>query len=76
MLQWILHLIHSPPSGLGDRLARRGYTFEITEEGEEEEQGPGLLGWRREQQQYALPGREAPLLLQGKVRACKQGMEG
>jgi hypothetical protein len=41
----------------------------LQEEGEEEEQG--ALGWHpshpHRQQQYALPGREAPMLLQSRV---------
>lgn len=38
---------------------------------EEDEDGPGMLEWhpaRKRHQQYALPGREAPLLLQSRVR--------
>lgn len=44
-----------PPAGLQD---------------EEEEEGQGLLGWhpQQRQEQYALPGRAAPLMLQSRVR--------
>eukprot|EP00887_Chlorella_sp_A99_P005964 scaffold29.g5964.t1 len=62
-------------SGLGDRLAKKGYSFEITEEGEDEERG--LLGWhphQPRQQQYALPGREAPMLLTSKEHQASRGL--
>ncbi|KAL4855768.1 G patch domain-containing protein [Chlorella vulgaris] len=61
-------------SGLGDRLAQKGYSFEIAEEEEEEEQG--ALEWHQphRQPQYALPGRAAPLLLHSKEQA--QGKSG
>ncbi|KAI3424986.1 hypothetical protein D9Q98_008367 [Chlorella vulgaris] len=62
-------------SGLGDRLAQKGYSFEIAEE-EEEEDEQGALEWHQphRQPQYALPGRAAPLLLHSKEQA--QGKSG
>ncbi|PSC68980.1 TATA-box binding -interacting TOUGH isoform B [Micractinium conductrix] len=62
-------------SGLGDRLAARGFSFEIVEEEEEEQ---GLLSWHpahpKRQQQYALPGRQAPLLLQSREQQVKNSL--
>lgn len=61
-------------SGLGDRLAAKGYSFEIMEEEEEEPQH--LLGWsgQERQRQYALPGREEPLMLQSREQQVKNSL--
>ena len=46
---------------------------------EEEEEEQGLLSWHpahpKRQQQYALPGRQAPLLLQSRVSRFTDCME-
>ncbi|KAI7838498.1 hypothetical protein COHA_007760 [Chlorella ohadii] len=61
-------------SGLGDRLAAKGYSFEIMDEEEEEPQR--LLGWsgQEQQRQYALPGRAEPLMLQSREQQVKNSL--
>ncbi|PRW45437.1 G patch domain-containing TGH-like isoform X1 [Chlorella sorokiniana] len=61
-------------SGLGDRLAAKGYSFEIMDEEEEEPQR--LLGWsgQERQRQYALPGRAETLMLQSREQQVKNSL--
>lgn len=57
-------------SGLGDRLALRGYAFEVQEEEEEEESDGG----RRKRRPLMLGGPAAPALLTNAEHAARQGL--